>query len=369
MLFFQIVLIVLFPALAIWLTRRFRVAEVLSPVVLCYAVGIVIASFGLFPVDEDISHRFAEVTVLFAIPLLLYSTDLKTWLRSAPSTLLSFGAIVLIVFGVTLCAGLLGREYLPDSGTVSAMLTGLYIGGSPDMNAVGLALDAPSELFVYLNIADIVVGGIFLLFLTSLAPGFFGKFLPAYRFEETTPSDEQSEATREFYWKDATGGLLLSVFVVALSAGLTYLFTSELKNIGLIVLLLTSFALGLSLVRDIRTLRGTFDLGEYLLLMFCVAIGLLADFTEAGAASVRYILYTGVVLVVAVTLHTFAARLLRIDRDTFLITLVAALYGPVFIGQIASVLHNRQIVLAGIGTSLVGYALGNYLGLLVAAIL
>ena len=62
-------------------------------------------------------------------------------------------------------------------------------------------------------------------------------------------------------------------------------------------------------------------------------------------------------------LHLLFCYLLRIDRDTSLITAVAAIYGPAFIGQIASVIKNRKMLLSGISTGLIGYAIGNFLGL------
>jgi len=57
------------------------------------------------------------------------------------------------------------------------------------------------------------------------------------------------------------------------------------------------------------------------------------------------------------------AALFRIDRDTFLFTSVAALYGPPFIGQMASITNNRQLIFSGIAMGLLGYAIGNYLGI------
>ena len=57
---------------------------------------------------------------------------------------------------------------------------------------------------------------------------------------------------------------------------------------------------------------------------------------------------------------------MRIDRDTVLITSTASIFGPAFVGQIAQVLGNRHIVFGGMATGLVGYAIGNYLGIGVA---
>ena len=52
-----------------------------------------------------------------------------------------------------------------------------------------------------------------------------------------------------------------------------------------------------------------------------------------------------------------------------MITSTAALYGPAFIGQIATILGNKRIIIAGIATGIIGYAIGNYLGLSVTYLL
>ena len=44
----------------------------------------------------------------------------------------------------------------------------------------------------------------------------------------------------------------------------------------------------------------------------------------------------------------------------------AAIYGPVFIGQIASTIDNRSLVFPGIALGLLGIAMGNYVGIFVA---
>jgi uncharacterized membrane protein len=43
-----------------------------------------------------------------------------------------------------------------------------------------------------------------------------------------------------------------------------------------------------------------------------------------------------------------------------------ASFGPAFIGPVASVLKNKDIVVSGLTTGLVGYAVANYLGIGIA---
>ena len=57
------------------------------------------------------------------------------------------------------------------------------------------------------------------------------------------------------------------------------------------------------------------------------------------------------------------------DRDTLIITSTAAIFGPVFIGPVANAIGNRELITIGIALGLIGYAIGNYLGLGLAFIL
>ncbi len=60
--------------------------------------------------------------------------------------------------------------------------------------------------------------------------------------------------------------------------------------------------------------------------------------------------------------HFLLSWIFKVDADTTLITSVAGIFGPAFIGPIASVLKNKDIVVSGLTTGLVGYAIANYLG-------
>jgi uncharacterized membrane protein len=72
------------------------------------------------------------------------------------------------------------------------------------------------------------------------------------------------------------------------------------------------------------------------------------------------------VIFTSLALHVALCRLTDIDRDTTVITSTAALFGPAFIGPVSVRLGNRGVFVSGLMSGLVGYAVGNYLGLFVA---
>ncbi|MEM6700469.1 MAG: DUF819 family protein, partial [Bacteroidota bacterium] len=337
----QCLLIMGFPIFSIWFCKRYAIGKWLSPVVLCYAIGIMIANMTKLPIQEEVSTQFSEISILLAIPLLLYSTDIVTWLKYARSTVLSFVLCVLSAIVVSVLMAFLYQSYFEDTPTYAAMMLGLFTGGAPNMQAVGMMLDAQSEDFVLLNAADIFIGGCYLIFLTSVAHRFFGTFLPDFQQNEEI---QKVQETTIIASKKLTSYFIafgITVLVVGAAVGITFALTGALKSVVLIILLLTTFAIGLSFFPFFRNLKGSFELGEYFLLVFCVAIGLLADFESIWAKGGMVILYMASVWLTIVALHSLLAYFFKIDRDTLMITATAAIYGPVFVGQIASAIGNR----------------------------
>ncbi|MEZ4887437.1 MAG: DUF819 family protein [Chitinophagales bacterium] len=365
----QLFTIFLGPYIGIRLFRLFPTIKWLSPVVWSYALGIILVNIHLFSIDTQIATIISQVAVLLAIPMLLYATDLIAWFKHARNTVLSFG---LCVIAGTISSALMAfvfHDFVKDTWQLSAMLVGVYTGGTPNLNAIGLALKAEESTFVLLNAADTVCGAVYILFLSSFAPTLLARFFPKFQLPKNTSSENtpiqpnnqpHSQIPTLLSFLQCFG---LTSLIIAASVGTTYWVSGELENIVLIILLLTTFSVSASLLPVVRCIKGSFEIGEYLLLIFCVAIGMLADFSKLIEEGGTVLLFTASVMGLAILLHYGLALLFRIDRDTVMITSTAAIYGPVFVGQIASVINNKSLVFSGMATGLVGYAIGNYLGI------
>ena len=348
----QIVLILLGPYIGIRLLQWFPTVKWLSPVVWSYALGILVANFDIFPIDISIATHFSHAAILFAIPLLLYSTDLIAWFKHAQSTVLSFALCIVAGLVSSTVMAVVFQGMVGETWQLSAMLVGVYTGGTPNLNAIGLALQAQESTFILLNAADSVCGAVYIIFLSSVAPVVLASFFPkfdaaenkdAVHFNESSGFEEKQMPTVPALLKM----IGLTLLVIAASVGITYGLSGGLDNIVLIILSLTTFSVLASLSPKVRQIKGTFEVGEYILLIFCVAIGMLADFHKLIQEGGTILLFTAAVMGFAILLHHILAALFRIDRDTVMITSTAAIMGPVFIGQIASVLNNKQIVFFG----------------------
>ncbi|MGB0839827.1 MAG: DUF819 family protein [Chitinophagales bacterium] len=372
----QIILILLLPAGCIVLTKKLNISW-LSPIVLCYVIGIVWGNIKGLPFHYPTSDTISSATLLLALPMILFATDLVSWFRYAKSTILSFALGMVGVVCSCLLGAWLFANQIPEIATISGMLVGVYSGGTPNMASIQIALDAPESLFILLTAADTICSGIYLIFLTTIAQSLLWRFLPRFSKKDTvkdlqSPKQQRSFATFDFQWKQRNTYLQLgkiiglSLVVTALSVGIVYGITQELKDVAFIILLLTTFSIIASFNTKVRSLAGAYEVGQYCLLIFSVAVGSMADFDSLAQSGVVAFQFTAFVAIGAILLHYFFAWLFKIDADTVLITSTAAIFGPVFVGQIANVLDNQTLVLSGMTTGLVGYAIGNFLGLGIA---
>lgn len=370
------------------LCKRFAVLDLLGSVFMCYALGLVLSFvFSAAEADMSLITTLYSVFVMLAIPLILFSADLGALRRLAKPMLLSFCLGTAAVIAVCVLGFFLFRNSFPQSRTaadISAMLIGMYTGGTPNTLAIGKALGA-GETIMLVQTADIVSGGVYFLLLISALPRLLGRVLRPYQTPDKTLSGPAQDLTQEMqargagrpYFFGLMKALALAVVCVLIAVGAALALPPEagagrFANIdrytAVIMLLATTLGVGLSFSKKVRALPGSYDAGQYLILMFSVGMGLCFDLSRLG----EILLVIGVVFSIeafTVILHVILARFARIDRDTMMITSVAGVFGPAFIIPVARALKNDEIILPGILCGILGYAIGNYLGIGIGSLL
>jgi uncharacterized membrane protein len=365
----QIFMAFAIPVAILWLERRSKIVRTLSPVILCYLVGMLLGNQPLFALRQDVALHLCGVMVAVAVPLLLFSVDVMAWLRLARTTVLSFLAVMVLAMISSLTAHLLLQEFVPESAEIAGMLVGVYVGITANMAAIGAAAEVSPEVFPLLNAADMVISLAYLLFITMVAPRWFGRVLkpfPRAQGEvDGSGDDDPADSPVGLRFpglRSMALNLGLSLGVVAAAAGVLALMGLLSETVWMVVGV-TTLAVALSFVPRVRSLPGTQDMGQFFFLVFCVSMGFTTDFVKLFSASPLVVVYCGVVVVMMTVLFLPVAALLRVDRDTAIITHVAGVFGPHMIAPVAMVLKNREVIFSGIKTALVGIALGNYLGL------
>lgn len=355
------------PIFANWFHRRSKIGF-LSPIVICYGLGIVLGNLPFLSLNDALNQTLTEATVPLAIPLLLLSTDLKAFVRTAGKTSLAFFLGIFAVMVAAAVSAYIFSDGTRQSAEMGAMLVGVYTGGTPNMAAIKLAVNASDETFALLNLTDLICSGIYLVFLTSIAHSLLGKFLRKYQPQGTiTPETQQAETGFKGLplSKVVLNILLLTLvagLILGISAGATLLIVGSLA-LAVLILFLTGLGIAASLIPPLRKMRGGYEYGQFLLLIFSAVMGMRSNFAELAQGSGTALAFTATLFGLAVALHILLAWIAKVDVDTLMITSTAGIFGPVFIGQVASAIGNRELIFPGIAAGLVGYAIGNFLGI------
>jgi uncharacterized membrane protein len=132
------------------------------------------------------------------------------------------------------------------------------------------------------------------------------------------------------------------------------------------ILSITTLGIAASFIPAIRKIRKTFQAGMYIIYVFCFVVASMTKFDNLVHIDVRILSFVTFCIFGTVLLHSLLCRLFKIDVDTFIITSVSAVCSPPFVPAVAAALKNKSIIISGLTTGIVGYAIGNYLGISLA---
>ncbi len=389
------------PALLILLTEHYRWAKKAGAIVLCYACGLLWGNAGFLQSEIEssdlaqIQSQFADIAIAMALPMLLMTLDVKRWRRHANRAILSmlFATTAVVTISSTLFFLLpTAGDNSIDASHLAGMAVGVYTGGTPNLAAIKAGLDIPNAHYLIFHSLDTLVGAFYLMFMLSMAIPLIRRWLP-YSVSKVTPNnsplssqdnvDKSDTSARALdiygenykpllqprYWIQLGGITLLSLLCVGLAVGITDWAVTHLdwqSPTALTIVLLTLSGIALSFIPAVQQLRLAYRYGMYWIYMFCFAVASMANVDSLTQVNPIIILFIIGVVVGSLLLHATLCKLFRVDADTFMVTSVAAICSPPFVPLMARALNNSSLILSGMTTGIIGYALGNVLGISLA---
>lgn len=374
-----IILFIITPLLVIYLEGRFSILKKIGAVLICYGVGLIVGNMDVLPEGaETYQNLLTEITIPLSLPLILFSVDVKAWFKMARSAFMAFLTGLVSVLVVIVAGFFIFNGSIDNIWQVSGMLVGVYTGGTPNMAAMKTALDVSQELYIMTHTYDMTLGAIYLVFILSVGQKVFLWFLPAYKPLKTENPSAQINTEEEFESYDGMlkkETLLPLIFALGLSVailGVSYtisLLVPKEYSTAVIILLITSFGIGFSFVPKIKAIKKTFQLGMYLILIFSLTVASMADISKLSNISFSLFYYVALAVYGSHIIHIILARIFKIDADTVIISTSALICSPPFVPVVAGALKNKEIILTGLVVGIAGYAVGNYLGVIVAYLL
>ena len=322
------------------------------------------------------------VAILLGIPLVLFSENVVKWAKMAKTTFISLLLGVVSVLVLVFIGFYIFRDRIPEIWKISGMMIGVYTGGTPNLAAIARALAVEEELYILTHTAELVIGALILLFLITGAKPLFGKFLRPYKeggkSKEHPKLDISDFESYEGFFKRKNFIGILKAFAVALvifgiGYGSTFLFEGDAKDTAA-VLSVTTLGIAASLIPAINRIKSSFQLGMYFIYVFCIIVASKADLialfnVENIQLMVNLLLYIALVIVGSLILHAILSWIFRINVDDYIITSTALSNSPPFVPVVAAAIRNKEVVIPGMIIGVIGYAIGNYLGVAIAYLL
>ncbi len=360
-------------ALIVFLCNRFKWMNNVGAILWAYGLGLLIGSLHLLPEGSlKVQSSISDIAVPLAIPLLLFSLDFKRWVKLARTTFLSLltalvGVVVAITIGFFLFKG-----GIPEANKVAGMLSGVYTGGTPNMFALKTALEVDNNLFILTQTFDMVICAVYLMLLMSVGQRLLNLVLPKFKKSEIIAkaglefeSEAEFDSFTGFFRKDnfwpAMGALGIAGVIMAIGVGVMELAPQNSKMIA-VILTITTLGLAASFIPRINRIKKSFQLGMYLIVIFSMAIASMADIKMLFNMTNGLFFFVLVAVFGSLVIQVFLSRLLKIDTDTTIITSTALVFSPPFVPVVAGALKNKEVIISGITVGLIGYAIGNYLG-------
>ena len=366
----------------------------IGEILLLYIVGILISNLIVFPLGlaeqlHGIQDALTSVMILLAFPMILFGCDFKNWKLKKAIVALCIGLVSVVIVDI------IGFYIFNDNQSgfekIAGLLVGVYTGGTPNLASLKIALNVDAETYIFVHTFDMIISFVYLVFLMSFGIKVFRLFLrhqddktPRHQEESSETGKTQqlsNSATQQLensysgiftrkHFPKTLGALGLAILIVGVGMGVSLIVSGKVDNMLVLILTMTTLSIAASFLPFVRKMEKSYDAGMYLVLIFSLVVATMVDVTaidySAGANIIAYIAF---VIFCSLVLSIILSKIFKIDSDTMVITSVALINSPLFVPMIAESMKNKKVIITGITVGVIGYAVGNYLGIIVSQLL
>lgn len=359
-----------------FLSENTKLGQRLTGVVIVILLSALLSNLGILPSAAPLYESIWSIGVPLAVALYLLRANLFSIVRQGGRTLIAFLAgTVGVVIGAIL--GVLLFDLGPHEAELAAVFSATYSGGSLNFAAVAEAINFNDSALLTAGVAvDNVLGIGFFALLSGLA-GFsvFQKLLPwraaqlFHEFDGEQTSGEKSNSNKSKHVdvgaKDLGIVIALAAGFCAIASAIGVVFDASSYRILFISLLSVAFAtFGGSLIKlEENTLNASGILATLIMYAFFVMLGagaVISEVVNAPASVIPFVLVIFLCHGIVTLLVAFACRL---NYGEVIVASIACIGGPPIAIAYAVLFGWRQLAGPAIATGVLGYAIGNFVGI------
>lgn len=377
-----LLIFILAPALVLWLCRRIPLLDKIGPIMILYALGIILGNTPWKPDEMPLMQELAtSASIALALPMMLFGcrftrNEIGQQFKVCLSGFLSvFVAIVIgyIIYGCKLSEG----------AEIGGIMSGMYTGGMVNAAALQNIFKVDQTAYTIMCGYDVIISFLYLIFLVSVGYKFF-RWLYGEKQTTTLSAEERRELEEQIaqqkrnpyvgLWSKAgmreLGKIVgFAAIVVILAAAATLPFSEEWFDL-VFFLSISTLGIVFSFLKPVQRLERSFDIGMYLIYIFSIAMASMADFSKLNLSEgLNQIGFLMIAVFGSMLLHALFCRIMRIKADAMVASSVAFINSPPFVPMMVMAMKNKSVLIIGLGAGIVGYAAGNYFGVVMAKLL
>lgn len=360
--------------ISVRLEERYALFRSLGAALVGILMGMLLSNVGLIPGTSPTYEFLMGPGVSLGIALILLSVDVKSVLQAGPKMLGAFGigavgTAVGAVTGALLLSGLVG----PETWKLAGQFTGTYTGGGVNFAAVGQALETSPTMFAAATAADVIVTAIWMA-TCLVVPVLMGRpRLEAAMVVANDAADDAGEPhtlERALHSSGRAVSLGDTAALVTIAFGAVWLSGQLGRWVPRVpeVLWLTTLVLIAAQIPAVKALAGSALWGNYLVLLFLASNGARSVVASIIAVGPAVFYYAVVVVAIHGVIIFGLGWLVRLDAATLAVASQANVGGAASAMALAGARGYSDRLLPGVAVGLLGYAIGNYLGLGAAAV-
>lgn len=382
-------------ATAIYLEQKYNWAAKVTGAIIALVLAIILSNFGIIPMSAPVWDAVWGYVVPLAIPLLLLQCDMRKIGKEAGRILIIF----LIGSVGTACGALLGyaalHNFIPELDGLAGVFTGTYIGGTVNFAALGAAFEVSGDMISAATVADNLLMALYFFVLIAMPSiGFFRKhfkhpYVDEIEAASASGTKKEGETNAAAFWgrkeislKDIALAVATAFTIVAISNIIAGVFTAIIPTsnpilqmlntlFGNMYLWITTISMACATFAPgfFGEIKGTNELGTFLIYLFFFVIGVPASVPMIIKNSPLLLVFAAIVVLVNMIFSLVAGKLLKFNLEDIILASNANIGGPTTAAAMAVSKGWTKLVGPIVLVGTLGYVLGTYFGLIVGSIL
>lgn len=378
-------------AFSIHLEQKYKWAAKLSGAIIALVGAMVLSNLKIIPMDSPVYDQVWGYVVPLAIPLLLFQCNIKKiWKESGRILIIFLISSVGTMLGAML-GYLLLSDKIPALQKVAAMMAGSYIGGGVNFVAMADSFEAPGELVSAAVVSDNLLMVLYFFVLVAIpSMAFFRKhFNHPHQKSIENANNNNEETISSNYWKgkevslkDIAFSIATGIIIVALSTEIAQMFSTIIPTNNFFFVLLSGLLGNKYLIITtvsallatfwsgfIGNIKGSSEIGTFLIYIFFVVIGVPASITLIFQNSPLLLVYCFIMVSVNMIVTFSFGKLLKFDLEEIILASNANIGGPTTAAAMAISRGWTKLIAPIMIVGTLGYIIGNYFGIFMGNLL